>query len=125
MAYDLFQSRRGYNEKCAWWNKEQGDDYESDEIIMKRVPEGYFMAKQENPFSQRENSIYNTYLLDKSTVTIKTPDNVEGIQQGSIVLFRNEKWIVVSFQTIQSKVQQSEFACDTNRSHYTFIELRK
>lgn len=65
MAYDLFQSRRNYNNKCLWWSREVGEEYTPAEIIIKRAPEGCFMAKQENPFSQRENSIYNTFLLQK------------------------------------------------------------
>lgn len=137
MGYDLFQSRRNYNERCAWWGRDERDEEytdeeleaalvsNADELIMKRVPSGYFMAKQENPESKRENTIYNIYMTEKTTVTLKTPDDVTGIKNKDIVLYRGEKWFVVSVQKILARIQQSEYATDHNCSHYWYIELRK
>lgn len=136
MSFDLFQSRRNYNEKCVWWSRDERNEYleddlgnieisNSDELIMRRTPSGYFMAKQENAVMKRENTLYNIYSTEKTTTTVKTPDNVEGIKQKDLVLFRGEKWIVAGVQKVQARVQQREFASDKNCSHYYYIELRK
>jgi hypothetical protein len=125
MGFDLFQSRRNYNEQCVWWSRNESDDYDSDELVMNRVPSGYFMAKEENPESIRDNNINGTFMFERSTITIKTPDNIYGMKSKDLVKFRGEKWIVVSVQKIKARTQQSEFATDRNRSHYWFIELRR
>lgn len=125
MGFDEFQSRRGYNEECVWWSRNEDDDIDVNDLILKRVPSGYFMAKEESPESNRENTIYNTFSLEKTLITIKTPDNIYGIKQKDLVLFRGEKWFVVSIQKIKARLQQSEFANDKNRSHFWYLELRK
>lgn len=125
MGFDLFQSRRGYNERCAWWTRNENDDLPPNEITMRRNPNGYFMAREENPETKRENSIYNTYMVEKTTIIIKTPDNINGIRQKDVVSFRGEYWVVVSVQKTKARIQQSEMADDQNRSHYWYLELRK
>ena len=125
MSFDLFQSRRNYNEPCKWWTRNESEDFTDDELIHKRVPSGTFMAKEVSPETERDNPIANAWLLLRSGTTIKTPDNIMGIQPEDIVYYAGEKWIVVSIQKIKAKMQQTEFSMDKNCSHYWYIELRR
>ena len=125
MSFDLFQSRRNYNEPCKWWKRDLRSDFNSSELVMKRVPTGTFMAKEVTPETERNNPIANSWLLNHSGITIKTPDNVYGIQSEDLVLYKGERWIVVNVQKMKARMQQSEFATDMNCSHYYYIELRR
>ena len=125
MGFNLFQSRRGYNEWCKWWSRNEDDDFSVDELVMNRVPSGHFMAREENPETSRDNILAGVFSVERNTITIRTPDDIYGIKAKDIVLFRGEKWFVVSIQKIKARAQQSEYTSDRNRSHYWFIELRR
>lgn len=125
MAFDLLQSRNTYNEQCKWWSRNEADEYESDEIVMNRVPSGHFQAKEINAESRQNKIVGNAFMFDKSTITIKTPDEVSNIKNNDIVQFRGEKWIVASVQKAKTRAQRTFFALDKNVSHYYYIELRK
>lgn len=125
MALDLFQSRREYNELCKWWSRDERDENTSDELIYKRIPTGTFLAKEVSPESIQNNVISGSFMFDRTTTTIKSVDNLNGIKQNDLILFRGEKWIIASVQRSKSKVQNTLFAIDKNCSHYWYIELRK
>ena len=125
MSFDYFQSRRNYNEPCKWWSRNESDDYESDQLVLKRIPSGTFMAKEITPEMERDNPVANAWLLHRSGITIKTPDNIYGISSEDLVYYAGEVWIVVTYQKIKARMQQSEFASDKNCSHYWYIELRR
>lgn len=124
-GFDLFQSRRNYNEPCKWWSRNETDDYDSDVLIMQRIPSGLFMAKEVSPEMERDNPIANAWLLHRTGVTIKTPDDLTGISGEDLVWYEGEKWIVSSFQKIKARMQQTEFATDKHCSHYWYLELRR
>lgn len=123
--FDLFQSRATYNEPCKWWTRDERDKYTSDELIMRRIPSGVFVAKEVTAEQRQDMIISGTFLFDRSNITIKSPDNLKGIKQDDIVLFRNEKWLVVNVQKTKSKTQNTYFADSKNCSHYWYLELRK
>lgn len=125
MSFDLFQSRRNYNEPCKWWTRNENEDFTNDQLIHNRVPSGTFMAKEVSPETERDNPVANSWLLLRSGVTIKTPDNIMGIKPEDVVYYAGELWIVSSFQKIKAKMQQTQFASDNNCSHYWYIELRR
>ena len=125
MSFDLFQSRRNYNEPCKWWSRNESDEFTEDELVMKRIPTGSFMAKEVSPETERDNPIANSWLLQRSGTTIKTPDDIYGIVSQDLVWYQGEKWIVVSVQKIKARIQQTQFATDRYCSHYWYIELRK
>lgn len=126
MNFDPFQSRRNYNEVCHWWSRDMREQFDPDELIYKRIPSnGVFMAKEVSPETERNNPIANAWLLNRSGVTIKTPDNVAGLKSEDLVLYQGEKWIVTNVQKIKARIQQTEFATDKYCSHYWYIELRK
>lgn len=125
MSFDLFQSRRNYNEPCKWWVRNESDDYTDDQLIHNRIPSGTFMAKEVSAETERDNPIANAWLLQRSGITIKTPDNIMGIGAEDIVFYAGEYWIVVSVQKVKARMQQSQFASDKNCSHYWYIELRR
>ena len=125
MAFDLFQSRNTYTETCKWWTRNEDDEYTSDELIMNRVASGHFQAKEINPESKQNRIVGNAFMFDKTTITIKSPDNLGRIKNNDIVQFRGEKWIVVSVQKTKARAQRTFFALDKNVSHFWYIELRK
>ena len=125
MSFDLFQSRRNYNEPCKWWSRDERDELESNELIMKRIPSGTFWAKEVSPESLQNIQIGNTFMFDKTNITIKTPDNIFGLKNNDVVLFRDELWIVINVQKTKARMQQTQFAIEKNCSHYWYIELRK
>ena len=119
------QSRNTYNETCKWWGRNEDDEYTSDELVMKRVPSGTFQAKEINPESKQNRIIGNSFMFDRTNITIKSPDDLGNIKNNDLVLFRGEKWIVVSVQRTKARAQRTFFALDKNISHYWYIELRK
>lgn len=125
MSFDLFQSRRNYNEPCKWWSRNEDEQFEDDELILKRIPTGTFMAKEVSPEMERDNPVANAWLLQRSGITIKTPDNIMGMEANDLVYYDGQKWMVVTYQKIKARMQQSMFASDKNCSHYWYIELRR
>ena len=123
--FDLFQSRRNYNEPCKWWSRNESEDNSSDELIMKRIPTGTFMAKEITAENMQNTQIGNTFMFDRTNITIQTPDDVYGIKNNDLVLYQDEKWIVINVSKRKARMQQSQFASDRYCSHYWYIELRK
>lgn len=125
MSFDLFQSRRNYNEPCRWWSRSEDDRYEDGELIMKRVPTGTFMAKEVAPEQLKDTVIAYSFMFEQGTITIKSPDNLMGIKSKDLVEFQGEKWIVVNVQKSKAKIQNTQYAANRNCSHYWYLELRK
>lgn len=123
--YDRYQSHAGYNEKGRWWHRNENDDNETDEIIMQRVSSGAFLAKEVTPRRTEDIQVGGVFMFEKDTITIKTPDNLEGIASEDIVEFRGDKWRVVNVQRSKAKNQNTFFGKDVNCSHYWYLELRK
>lgn len=125
MSFDLFQSRANYNELCKWWSRNEKDAYDSDSLIMKRIPSGQFVAKEVTPQTWQDSGIGNDFQYDRSLVTIKSPDDLSNIKNKDLVEYQGSKWIVVSVQKSKSKMQNTLFAEDRHCSHYWYLELRK
>ena len=125
MSFDLFQSRNTYNEPCKWWKRDERDQFDPDELVFKRVPDGTFMAKEVSPQRDQNIQVGGSFMFDRTSVTIKSPDNLEDIKSEYIVEYQGEKWIVVSVQKSKARMQNTFFAADKNCSHYWYLELRK
>lgn len=132
MGFDLFQSRRNYNELCRWWARNENDDYEEDELIYKRIPSGFFYAKEINAETTDDNIIANIIMLDRTSVTIESPDNLEALANKKIVAknrilveYQGEYWRVENVQKRKKHIQNSEFANANNVSHFWYLSLIK
>ena len=125
MSYDMFQNHNGYNERCKWWKRNEDDIYEPDELIMKRVPTSVFYAKEIAPETANAEIFGGDFVFSKDNTTIKTPDNILGIDKNDLIEYQGEKWIVENAQKSKAKIQQTLFANDKNCSHFFYIELRK
>ena len=125
MSFDLFQSRQGYNESCKWWTRDERDKNTPDERIIERIPSGVFMAKEVMPENLQDTVLSDSFMLDKSTVTIKSPDDLGKIKAEDLVEYQGEKWTVISVQKSKAKIQNTMFAKDRNCSHFWYLELRK
>lgn len=125
MGFDLFQGRRNYNEKCIWWARNEDDIYESQDLIMNRVPSGTFMAKEMSPETKDKGLVSNTFQYEKDNISIKSPDNLKDIKSNDLVYFRGECWIVNSVQRTKARLQSTVYTKDINCSHYWYLDLRK
>lgn len=125
MSLDLFQSRRNYNEFCEWWSRDETDKYTAEELIMQRVPTGVFMAREYSPEVNQDAIVGGVFRFDKTTITIKTPDDVYGIKNDDIVRYDGEMWFVENVQKVKARIQNSMFVSDKACSHFWFISLRK
>lgn len=126
MPLDIYNSRATYNEKCYWWARnENDDDYDLDELVMKRVPDGSFMAKEVAPLRKQDAQIGGVFEVEKHFITIKSPDNLMNISEKDLIKFRGEFWRVVSVQRSKARNQNTFFGKDKNCSHYWYLELSK
>lgn len=131
MAFDLFQQRRNFNERCLWWARNEDEEYEEDEYVYKRVPDGSFYAKELNAETKDNNIIGGVIMVDRSSVTIESADDLIDIQakveakNNVLVKYQNELWRVESVQKRKARIQNSEFANDTHVSHYWYLNLVK
>lgn len=125
MAFDLMQSRKNYNICCKWWSKKQYVDVDDDELIYNRVPSGHFYAKEVSAETVSNNVIGGAFMVDRTSVTIKSPDNLQNIKSEDLVEYQGEKWIVANVQKSKARIQRTYFASDRNCSHYWYLELRK
>ena len=125
MAFDLFQSRRNYNEPCKWWKRDESDNYEDNKIVYKRQPNGVFWAKEVNAETYQVATVGGSFKFDRQTVQIKSPDDLSGIDHMDIVEYQGELWIVETVQKTKAKMQHTQFATDRYCSHYWYLDLRR
>ncbi len=125
MSFDLFQSRRNYNEQCRWWTRNEGDNIEENELRYKRVPSGYFNAREVNAEANDKNVIGGIFMVDRTQVTIESPDNLSTIKANDIVEYQDELWRVENCQKKKARIQNSEFANANNVSHNWYLSLIK
>ena len=125
MPVDLYNSRSTYHERCRWWHRNESEELEPDEIAMKRIADGSFLAKEVSPVRTQDIQVGGVFMFEKDTITIKSPDNLKGVASEDIVEFRGELWRVITIQRSKSKIQNTYFGKDNNCSHYWYLELRK
>lgn len=130
MSIDLAQSRRDCHEECLWWERDERDEFSSNELVHKRAPAGTFWAKEINPEQLRNDIIGGVFRFDSSHVTLRTPDDCfllakRSIESECVVLYQDEIWIVDSVQKSKARKNNVMFAKDKYCSHYWYIELRK
>lgn len=125
VGVDLFQSRRNYNERCRWWSRNEDDINIASDLIMKRIPTGYFMAKEISPERIEDVRLADSFLFQKNSIQIQSPDNLEDIKVNDLVEFQEEKWIVANVQKRKAKIQNTQYSSDRNCSHFWILELRK
>ena len=125
MSFDLFQSRRNYNEHCRWWSRNEDDEHESNELISKRVANGTFCAKEMSAIQLMNMNLGGSFRIDSTHTTIKSPDNLEGIKADDLVEYPGELWRVDDIQKSKARMQNTYYANDSKCSHFWYISLRK
>ena len=132
MSFDLFQSRRNMNERCRWWSKNESDEVKDNELRYKRVPSGYFYAKEVNAEVQDDNIIGGVFMTDKTSVTIMSSDNLASLQAKQLdmrnevlVEYQGELWRVDNVQKRKARIQNTEFGNVNRVSHYWYLSLIK
>lgn len=125
MAFDLFQSRRNFNEHCRFWTRNESEKYDECELVYKRVASGSFWAKEVNAEVTNDNIINGVIILDRTSVTIMSPDNLEDITSRDVVEYQGELWRVENCQKRKAKIQNREFGKVSSVSHYWYLTLIK
>lgn len=101
------------------------DTGEDDELIMQRQPSGYFMAKEISAETYDSGIIGGAFRHDRSTVTIRTPENVIGLKNDCLVKYQDDVWRVVSVQRRNIRNGMTEFAIEDEVPHFFYIQLRR
>ena len=131
MGFDLFQSRRNFNERCEWWSRNESEDLDDNELVYKQLPSGSFFAKEENAEAEDDNLIGGIIMVDRTTVTIKSPDDLRALvkkyvmKNRVLVKYQGDLWRVQAVQKRKARIQNSEFADADNVSHYWYLTLIK
>lgn len=129
MISNEWVSRRDCHEFCKWWVRNEGDEYTPDELIMKRPPSGTFYAKEFSPEYYDNNVVGGSFMFDRTTITIRTPDDVSTLQKqvknNCIIEYQGEKWIAVSVQRKNIRNGMTEFTSERNVPHFFIIQMRK
>ena len=130
-GYDLFQPRRNMNEKCFWWGRTEDEDIPEEELVYKRVPDGFFYAKEIQAEAQNNNILAGVMIVDRTNVTLESNDDLRSFYDKKQILsemyvkYQDEFWIVTDVQKKKAKIQNSEFGRPESVSHYWYISLRK
>lgn len=116
---DIYRSRRGSNLECFYWKRDNTS--ESDEIIMKSKPSGFFYAKFISEKEKGKQDFANSFRVEFEGTQIQTEDKID-LAKDDIVVFNNKKWIVTR---IGERIVQknSEFSID--ESKITTIGIQK
>ena len=126
MPLDIYNSRATYNVKCRWWHRNETDeDIDLNELVMKRIASGSFMAKEVAALRKQDAQVNGVFAFERHFITIKSPDNLVQIVEKDLVEFNGELWIVDNVQRSKAKNQNTFFAKDKNCSHYWYLELSK
>lgn len=128
--FDNFQSRRGYEESCRWWSRNENDDISADEIRFKRVASGSFDAREMTAEQLMNLNLGGVFRIDSTHVTIKTPDDLstlnDDVMKGDVIVeYQGEIWMVDNVQKSKAKLQNTQYANDKDCSHFWYLELRK
>ena len=124
-GYDMFQSRRDYNEECRWWKRNDNDDIPLDEYVDKRVPDGYFCAKEMTAEQLMRSVLAGVFRIDSTHITIKTPDDLGDITADCLVEYQGEMWRITNVQRSLARRQSTYFAKNADCPHFWYIELRR
>ena len=120
MSVDIYNTRRGYFNKCKWWQRDE-DTSESNEIIIAKAPSGIFYAKESAAKTSQDKVINGMFLFDQDTITIESQDSLIGIKRGCLVEYNGSLWHLINVQESIVK-KQREFTQKTSATW--FLQLR-
>ena len=120
MSVDIYNTRRGYFNKCKWYARDE-DTGESNEIIISRPANGIFYAKEIAAQTSQDKVINGMFLFDQDTITIESQDSLTGIKRGCLVEYNGKIWHLINVQESIVK-KQREFTHKTSATWY--LQLR-
>lgn len=122
---DLKTSRRDMYLECTYWNQDEDEDYvENSEIVHKRIPTGYFKAKEINAYQISNQVVAESFMIDEEVINILTYDKIKRLKINDIVKIKGREKIyrVDNIQVFPFK--QQRFYNITNYSNSYYISLR-
>ena len=116
---DIYHSRRTKYEKVPYYL--QAPDRDLEKWVLLNRPSGYIYCQPVDSRSLQANPINNAMMLDKDSVVLLTSDECDGLNRGSVLLYRGHPFIVDNVRK-ELHLKESEFGHD----HYeTYIYVRR
>lgn len=121
---DLWKSRRDVYLECEYWNQDENEDYvENNEIVYKKMPVGYFNAKEISSYTRDTSFIGETFAAPQETITLITHDKINLRENDIVRIKTSDKFYRVdSIQRVPEKKQR--FFMKSNFSSSYYIMLR-
>ena len=121
---DLWTSRRKSYLKCYFWERDEEEYTDYDEIIHNERPSGFFMAEEVNSFSAGSQVVGETFVVQEQMVTILTYDRIDKLKENDLVKLgdKNKFFRVENIQRAPDKKQK--FFNKTKFSNAHYISLR-
>ena len=118
---DIYRSRKGYNFRCLYWNRNENGIMDNEELIHSTNPNGIFYAKIISSKAQDKQDIVGVFRVGSESIMIETQD-VISINKDDLIQFDNAIWMVgrVNTEPIQKNAEFSRIT-----SVKTTIELYK
>jgi hypothetical protein len=108
--------------ECYFWSQDEDENFiPTSELAHNQAPTGMFFAKELNAYTEENQLIGNTFLLESNNVQIATYDDVKEIKRNDLVEYNDKVWRVDSIQRIPIK-KQRQFMNDG--SNITYLSLR-
>lgn len=119
MGVDIYASRRSCYEKCLWYERDESADPR--DLVSAKEPSGVFYASEANAEYGQDQVRAGAFMVDSSTVTLKTNDSVDGMKTQDFVAYSGRIWLIEGIQRRKRK-KRSEFSREPQYSSY--ISLR-
>lgn len=121
---DLYQSRRTKFIKCKYWSQIRDEKVvKLSEIAYYRKPTGFFDAEETGAYTEENQTVEGTFMLQKDVVSIETVDDVRDLKMNDIVEFNGDLYRVTDIQR-EVKKKQAQYM-NEYQSIKTFISLMR
>lgn len=118
MGVDIYASRRSCYEKCLWYERDESVDPRNLEAV--KAPSGVFYATEANAEYGQDQIRAGAFMVDSSTVTLKTNDSVIGMKTQDFVMYDGRIWLIEGIQRRKRK-KRSEFSREPQYSCYVSL----
>ena len=122
---DLYTSRRKAFLECEYWNQMENEYIvPASQIEHEQIPSGFFTAEIVSNLSEANQTIENVFLLQETSLTITTFDDISDLKINDIVKI-NDGQQIFRVDTINKEPlkKQTQFFLNGSSFQY-FIKLR-
>lgn len=120
MSINLDNSRHGYNLRCKWWDTKIVNS-NLQKLDYRTKASGIFYAREYDGSSNQMMFEGDLVKIDTRNSVIETQDDVVGLDNGCLVYYLGQMWIV---DFVKSKMIDKRSEYDIRPSRITWITLR-